>query len=75
MTILLFLIGIPAAFAALFPFMRQQKARGVMAYTGAGLVMLTAFSVIFTTPKRPIRAATATRAAGLAIKSVRAAAP
>ena len=46
MTILLFLIGIPAAFAALFPFMRQQKARGVMAYTGAGLVMLTALAFL-----------------------------
>ena len=46
MTILPFLIGIPAAFAVIFPFVRQQKVRGILAYTGAGLVMLTALAFL-----------------------------
>ena len=40
-----FLIGIPAVFALIFPFVRDQKARGVIVYTGAGVIMLT--TVVF----------------------------
>ena len=46
MTMIPFLIGIPAVFALIFPFVRDQKARGVIVYTGAGVIMLT--TVVFT---------------------------
>ena len=40
-----FLIGIPAVLALIFPFVRSGKTRGVIVYTGAGLIMLT--TVVF----------------------------
>ena len=45
MTIILFLIGIPAALALIFPFLHNQRIRGYVVYTGAGIVMLT--TVVF----------------------------
>ena len=45
MTIILFLIGIPAVFALIFPFLHNQRIRGYVVYTGAGIVMLT--TVVF----------------------------
>ena len=45
MTMIPFLIGIPVLFALIFPFMRESRSRGIMVYTGAGIVMLT--TVIF----------------------------
>lgn len=45
MTIILFLIGIPAVLAVIFPFLHNQRIRGYVVYTGAGIVMLT--TVVF----------------------------
>ena len=39
------LIGIPAALAVVFQFVRNEKARGYIVYAGAGIIMLT--TVIF----------------------------
>lgn len=45
MTMIPLLIGIPALFAVIFPFLRESRTRGLVVYTGAGIVMLT--TVIF----------------------------
>lgn len=40
-----FLIVIPAVMALIFPFVRDQRTRGIIVYAGAGVIMLT--TVVF----------------------------
>ena len=46
MTMIPFLIGIPAILALMFPMIRQQKSRAILVYLGAGIIMLTTMTFL-----------------------------
>lgn len=46
MTMIPFLIGIPAILALMFPLIRQQKSRAILVYIGAGIIMLTTMTFL-----------------------------
>ena len=46
MTMIPFLIGIPAILALMFPLIRQQKSRAILVYLGAGIIMLTTMTFL-----------------------------